>query len=174
MIKNRPDADQDRLQQFYIYLLKDDGTTINDQKYINHTVGAEEAFYFGGSLARYVKIEMPYRSTVPFSYLQLAEVEVYEVAGDWSSPDTWSITDQTSHVNVAFGKQTKVSSTHPILGASFALDGDFNTFFHSDSSPSVDEYFQVDLGQNYRVDRCVSVRYVYQCCVLLTHCTHTL
>ena len=78
MIKNRPDADQDRLQQFYIYLLKDDGTTINDEKYISHTVGAEEAFYFGGSLARYVKIEMPYRSTVPFSYLQLAEVEVFE------------------------------------------------------------------------------------------------
>ena len=153
MIKNRPDADQDRLQQFYIYLLKDDGTTINDQKYINHTVGAEEAFYFAGSLARHVKIEMPYRSTVPFSYLQLAEVEVYEVAGDWSSPDTWSITDQTSHVNVAFEKQTKVSSTHPILGASFALDGDSKSFFHSDSSPSDDEYFQVDLGQNYRVGR---------------------
>ena len=153
MIKNRLDCCGDRLKQFYIYLPNDDGTTINDEKYISHTVGDEEAFYFGGSLARYVKIEMPYRSTVPFSYLQLAEVEVYEVAGDWSSPDTWSITDQTSHVNVAFEKQTKVSSTHPILGASFALDGDSNSFFHSDSSPSVDEYFQVDLGQNYRVGR---------------------
>ena len=79
MIKNRPDVEQDRLQQFYIYLLNDDGTTINDEKYISHTVGDEEAFYFGGSRARHVKILMPYRSTAPYSYLQLAEVEVYEL-----------------------------------------------------------------------------------------------
>jgi len=79
VIKNGGDQDwRDRLQKFYIYLLKDDGTTINDQKYISHTVYDKETFYFAGGLARYVKIEMPFRSTVPYSYLQLAEVEVYE------------------------------------------------------------------------------------------------
>ena len=79
MIKNRVDCCGDRLQKFYIYLLKDDGTTINDEKYISHPVGDEETFYFAGSRARFVKILMPYRSTAPYSILQLAEVEVYEL-----------------------------------------------------------------------------------------------
>ena len=53
--------------------------------------------------------------------------------------------------NVALGKQTKVSSTYQSLDASFALDGNPDTFFHSDKGDN--EYFQVDLGQNYRVGR---------------------
>ena len=55
--------------------------------------------------------------------------------------------------NVALGKQTNVSSTFYSNTAGSALDGNPDTFFHSDSSPSDDEYFQVDLGQNYRVGR---------------------
>ena len=55
--------------------------------------------------------------------------------------------------NVALGKQTNVSSTYYYNIAGSALDGNPDTFFHSDSSPSDDEYFQVDLGQNYRVGR---------------------
>ena len=63
--------------------------------------------------------------------------------------------------NVALGKQTKVSSTFPFSGynvdgyiAGSALDGNPDTFFHSNGgSSSADEYFQVDLGQNYRVGR---------------------
>ena len=76
-------------------------------------------------------------------------------------------------VNVASGKPTEVSSTFYNNAAGSAVDGNPDTFFHSDVIPDEDEYFQVDLENNYRVDRYVSaILYVYQCCVLLTHCTH--
>ena len=76
--------------------------------------------------------------------------------------------------NVALNKPTEVSSTFLNNAAgSAAVDGTTDTFFHSNGgSSSVDEYFQVDLQQIFRVDRYVSVCYVYKCCVLLTRCTH--
>jgi len=130
---NRKDCCQDRLRNFHIKLINDQGATVADM--LVPSLGDKETFIFASVTANIVRIE---NGENPDGYVHLAEVEVYgdtiEMGG-----------------NVAFGKPTKVSSTYSnSFVASYGVDGDAGTTFISMPNG---EYFQVDLGSTYQVDR---------------------
>jgi len=133
-IVNRQDCCYNRLRNFHIKLINDQGATVADM--VVPSLGKDpETFVFASVTANIVRIE---NGENPDGYVHLAEVEVYG--------DTIKMGG-----NIALNKPTKVSSTYSNnFVASYGVDGDVDTTFISMNNG---EYFQVDLGANYQVDR---------------------
>lgn len=147
-ITNRRNCCGGRLKQATVKLLDEDLNLV-DSRYIEGSVGngaiVQKVFNEADSEARYVEVSFNRNDC-----LHMAEVQVYGyhlMAKPTSAP-----TPMPS--NVALGKPATQSSTYNNNandGASKAVDGNYNSFTHTECWKGINQWWRVDLEDVYTI-----------------------
>ena len=148
VITNRGDCCGGRLSKAKVELLDSDGALVQSREIVG-SVGngkvVQSVFNEDASVGRFVKVSMSHSNTC----IHLAEVAVngYHTMGMPTSSPTPTLT------NVALGKTATESSTYNNAGAGAmaAVDGNDNSFTHTNCNQGIVQWWEVDLAGVYTI-----------------------
>ena len=157
-ITNRGDCCGGRLRDATVALLDEDENEV-ESRYIKGSVGngkvVQKVFNEETSLARYVKVSFTRRDC-----LHMAEVRVngYHLMDKPTSSPTPVPTNLALHKNA-----TQSSDFRSHLGASKAVDGNYNSFTHTKCNEGYRQWWMVDLEAEYTISS-ITVGNRLDCC----------